>query len=126
MDRNAEKSTMDDKGVFNPGPVHNLPSGKKAIDLHWVFVWKDTDTDKVAKAWIVAQGHLQHSNDYGNTYAPIAKITSICMMLAYATREDLELFTFDIHTAFLNALLHEEIYSKQIPGFPLENPADSQ
>ncbi len=41
---NAEKSTMDDKGVFNPAPVQKLPSGKKAIGLHWVFVWKDTDT----------------------------------------------------------------------------------
>ncbi len=122
----TEKSTMDEKGVFDPMPVQTLPSGKKAISLRWVFVWKDTEEGKVVKARIVAQGHLQHPDDYGNTYAPVAKMTSIHVVLAYAAREDLELFTFDVHTAFLNAPLHEEVYSKQIPGFPLDNPSSVQ
>ncbi len=55
----TEKLAMDEKGVFDPAPVQTLPSGKRAIGLHWVFVWKDTDDGKVANARIVAQGHLQ-------------------------------------------------------------------
>ncbi len=43
-----------------------------------------------------------------------------------ASCEDLELFTFHVRTAFLNAPLHEEVYSKQILGFPLKNPSSSQ
>ncbi len=59
-------------------------------------------------------------------YAPVAKITSIRIVLSYAACEDLELYTFDVRTAFLNAPLHQEVYAKQIPGYPLDNPKASQ
>ncbi len=113
-------------GVFDSAPVLALPKGKIAISLRWVFVWKDVEDTKIAKARIVAQGHLQRPDDYGNTYAPVAKITSIRIVLAYAAREDLELYTFNVRTAFLNAPLHQEVFVKQIPGYPLENPKASQ
>ncbi len=122
----TEKNAMDDLGVFDSAPVIVLPKGKRAIGLRWVFIWKDVDDTKIPKARIVAQGHLQWPDDYGNTYAPVAKMTSICVILAYTAREDLELYTFDVCTAFLNAPLHEEVYAKQIPGYPLENPKSSQ
>ncbi len=99
----AEKNAMDDLGVFDPAPVIVLPKGKNAIGLRWVFVWKDIEDSKVPKARIVAQGHLQRPDDYGNTYAPVAKMTSIRVVLAYMAREDLDLYTFDVRTAFLNA-----------------------
>lgn len=74
----------------------------------------------------MALGHHQRLDDYRNTYAPVAKITSIHIVLAFAAHEYLELYTFDIHTAFLNAPLHEEVYVKQILGYPLENPKSAQ
>lgn len=70
----------------------------------------------------MAQGFSQHPEDYGMTYAPVAKIMSIRIILAYAAMYDLELFTFDMKTAFLNAPLTQEIYCKQIPGFPDVEP----
>ncbi len=122
----TEKSAMDDLGVFDSAPVLVLPKGEKCIGLRWVFVWKDVEDLKIAKARIVAQGHLQRPDDYGNMYTPIAKMTSIRVVLAYVAREDLELYTFDVCTAFLNAPLHQEVYAKQIPGYPLENPKAAQ
>lgn len=39
-----------------------------------------------------------------------------------AAKDDLELFTFDVKAAFLNAPLAQEVYICQIPGFPLPDP----
>ncbi len=102
----TEKSAMDDLGVLDSAPVLVLPKGKNAIGLHWVFVGKDVEDSKIAKARIVTQGHLQRPDDYGNMYAPVAKMTSIRVVLAYTAREDLELYTFDVRTTFLNRDVH--------------------
>ena len=56
------------------------------------------------------------------TYAPVAKITSIQTILAYANHRDYELMSFDIKTAFLHMKLTLDIYCKQIPGFPEADP----
>ena len=50
------------------------------------------------------------------------KMTSIRTILAYANHRDYELMSFDIKTAFLHAKLTLDIYCKQIPGFPEDNP----
>ena len=70
----------------------------------------------------MAQGFSQHPEDYGNTYSPVAKITSICLVLAYAAHYDLEIMSFDVKTTFLHAKLSTTIYCKQIPGFPEADP----
>lgn len=50
-------------------------------------------------------------------------MTSIRLVLAYTTQQDLELFTFDVKTVFLNAELKQEIYVRQIPGYPNDDPS---
>ncbi|SJL08339.1 uncharacterized protein ARMOST_11702 [Armillaria ostoyae] len=50
-------------------------------------------------------------------------MTSIHVILAYATQQDLDLFMFDVKTAFLNAELKQEIYIHQIPGYPNDDPS---
>ncbi len=112
--------------TFDSAPVLVLPKGKNAIGLRWVFIWKEIEDSKIPKARIVALGHHQRPDDYGNTYAPVAKITSIHIVLAFAAHEDLELYTFDVCTAFLNTPLHEKVYVKQILGYPLKNPKSAQ
>jgi hypothetical protein len=66
----------------------------------------------------VAQGFSQCPEDYGNTYSLVAKITSIRLLLSYATHHDLEIMSFHIKTTFLHAKLSTTIFCKQIPGFP--------
>jgi len=75
------------------------------------------------KACLVVQGFSQRPEDYGSTYSPVAKITSIHIVLAYAAHNDLEIMSFDIKTAFLHAKLSTVIFCKQIPGYPEADPS---
>jgi len=114
-----ELMSLEDRHAFERT---TLPQGRKAIGLRWCYVYKyNPDGSTILgkeKARLVAQGFSQHPEDYGSTYAPVVKMTSICMILAYANHRNYELMSFDIKTAFLHAKLTLDIYCKQIPGFP--------
>ena len=70
----------------------------------------------------MAQGFSQRSEDFDEKYAPIAKMTSIRIILAYAATHDLEVMASDVKTAFLHCHLRTELYCKQVPGYPLPDP----
>ncbi|GJV36337.1 retrovirus-related pol polyprotein from transposon TNT 1-94 [Tanacetum coccineum] len=70
------------------------------------------------KAWLVAQGYNQQEGiDYDETYASIARLESIRILLAYACALDFKLFQMDVKSAFLNGFINEEVYVAQPPGF---------
>jgi hypothetical protein len=54
--------------------------------------------------------------NYDETFTPIVKFTSICILLAITAHNNLEIHQIDIKTAFLNGELKEEIYLKPPPG----------
>nr|GEU31321.1 hypothetical protein [Tanacetum cinerariifolium] len=61
------------------------------------------------KARLVAQGYNQQEGiDYDETYAPVARLESIRISLAYACALDLKLFQMDVKSAFLNGFINEE------------------
>ncbi len=99
-----------------------LLKGKRAIGFCWTFTRK-TYPFVIEKAQLVAQGFSQRPDDYGDTYAPVAKMVSIWVVLAYVAMANLKLFTFDVKAAFLNVPLTQEVYICQIPGFPLSDPS---
>jgi hypothetical protein len=67
---------------------------------------------------LVAQGYSQVEGiDYGETYAPVARLESICILLAYASHHNFKLHQIDVKSAFLNGPLYELVYVKQPPGF---------
>ncbi|GLB34019.1 hypothetical protein LshimejAT787_0109030 [Lyophyllum shimeji] len=121
--RAAERRELDslaEKHVFEESA---LPKGRNAIGLVWVYAYKYNPDGSIIKgkekARLCAQGFSQRPDDFGETYAPVAKLTSIRIVMAYANHHDLELMSFDVKTAFLHAGLSTEIYTKQIPGHPL-------
>ena len=121
MDR--ELKSLDEMGAFEEA---DLPMGERAIGLKWVFDRK-TDANGVniagkEKARLVAQGFNQRPGQYDQTYAPVAKMASVRILLAWAAVHDLEIFQFDCKTAFLHAKLRHPVYGRQIPGFPLDDP----
>lgn len=71
----------------------------------------------------MAQGFSQQPEDYDKTYVPVAKMTSICVILTFAATHDLEIMALDVKTAFLHCCLCSELYCKQIPGYPLLDPS---
>ena len=102
MDR--ERQSIVDMGAFEEA---DLPPGEKAVGLKWVYDYK-TDALGVKikgkeKARLVAQGFTQRPGQYGETYAPVAKIVSVRILLTWAAVHDLEIFQFDCKTAFLHA-----------------------
>jgi hypothetical protein len=55
--------------------------------------------------------------DFDETYAPIARLESIRILLAYATYHGFKLYQMDVKSAFLNGPIKEEVYVEQPPGF---------
>ena len=105
-----------------------LPPGRHAIGNKWVFSKKDgakaksTDNTDIPSslhtARLVARGDLQTKGiDYDETFAPVVKLVSLRMLLAYAAFHDLDLVHWDIVAAFLNGELKEEVYMRQPQGF---------
>ncbi|GJU97851.1 retrovirus-related pol polyprotein from transposon TNT 1-94 [Tanacetum coccineum] len=70
------------------------------------------------KVRLVAQGYNQQEGiDYDETYAPVARLESIRILLAYACALDFKIFKMDVKSAFLNGFINEEVYVAQPPGF---------
>ena len=66
----------------------------------------------------MAKGFSQKEGiDYTETFAPVAKFTSIRLLLALAAQDDLEIHQMDVCTAFLNGDLDVDIYMRQPEGF---------
>jgi hypothetical protein len=73
------------------------------------------------KARLVAQGFCQKEGiDFEETFAPVARLESIRILLAFAASKGFKLFQMDVKSAFLNGFIEEEVYVKQPSGF--ENP----
>ncbi|GJU11502.1 retrovirus-related pol polyprotein from transposon TNT 1-94 [Tanacetum coccineum] len=96
------------------------PKYMTIIGTKWVFRNKLDENGIVSrnKARLVAQGYNQQEGiDYDETYAPVARLESIRILLAYACALDFKLFQMDVKSAFLNGFINEEVYVAQPPGF---------
>ena len=70
------------------------------------------------KAKLVAKGYNQEESiDFNETYAPIARLEAIRMLLAYACYKGFKLYQMDVKSAFLNGFIMEEVYIKQPLSF---------
>ena len=67
---------------------------------------------------MVAQGYTQVEGlDFGETYAPVAGLEAIRILLAYACAHNIKLYQMDVKGAFLNSYNNEKVYVEQPPGF---------
>nr|GEW17249.1 retrovirus-related Pol polyprotein from transposon TNT 1-94 [Tanacetum cinerariifolium] len=91
-----------------------------SLQTKWVYR-NNVDENKVVsqnKDRLVAQGYNQYEGiDYDETYAPVARLESIRILLAYACALDFQLFQMDIKSAFLNGFSNQEVYVAQPLGF---------
>ena len=93
---------------------------RNIIGTKWIFKNKQDEHGIVVrnKARLVAQGYSQVDGiDFGETYAPVARLESIRILLAYASHHNFKLQQMDVKSAFLNGPLKELVYVKQSPGF---------
>ena len=96
-----------------------LPANRKPIGSKWTFKVKRTKDGLLErfKARLVAQGFSQRQGiDFHETFAPVAKLDSIRILLAQATIHDWEIHHLDVKTAFLYGSLEEEVYMRVPEG----------
>jgi hypothetical protein len=77
------------------------------------------DSDVVRnKAHLVAQGYSQvEDQDFTKTFAPVARLEAIRILLAFAASKGFKLYQMDVKSVFLNSVIPEEVFVKQPPGF---------
>jgi hypothetical protein len=107
---------------FTRNEVWHLVSrpNQNVVGTKWVFRNKQDEHGVVTrnKARLVAKGYSQVEGlDFGETYAPVARLESIHILLAYATYHGFKLYQMDVKSAFLNGPMKEEVYVEQPPGF---------
>jgi hypothetical protein len=93
---------------------------QNVVETKWVFRNKQHKYGFVTrnKAKLVAKGYSQvEASDSEETFAPVARLESIHILLFYATHHDLKLYQMDVKSAFLNRPIKEEVYVEQPPGF---------
>jgi hypothetical protein len=84
--------------------IKTLPSGQ--IDKH--------------KARLYTRGFIKrYGVDYFDTFAPVIRIESRRILLAYIVVEDLEVHQIDVVYAYLLSELEEDVYLKQLKGLEL-------
>jgi hypothetical protein len=95
-----------------------LPNGKKVVSCKWVFTIKHKANGSVERynARLVAKGFTQtYEIDYEETFAPVAKMNTIRVLLSIAANLDWPLYQFNVKNAFLHGDLEEEVYMEILP-----------
>ena len=89
------------------------PKDKSVVSSKWIFKTKHSADGSIEKykARFVARGFSQKEGiDYEDTFASVARYTSIRIFLALAGKNKWKLHQMDVKTTFLSGLIEEEVY----------------
>ncbi|SGY38230.1 BQ5605_C003g01982 [Microbotryum silenes-dioicae] len=117
----AEFTAMrDDFKVFTIEPCSSVPPGATIVTSK--FVWKtkrDARGDVTGrKARLVAQGNRQRDGiDFSETFAPVARFSSICCLLALAAANGYHVHQANIDKVYLHGELDHNIWITTPRGF---------
>ena len=96
------------------------PEGKSVVTSKWIYKIKHAADGSIEKhkARFMARGFSQNEGiDYEETFAPVARYTSIRSILALAAVMKWKIHQMDVKTAFLNGVVEEEVYVEQPLSF---------
>ncbi|GAA0159498.1 transmembrane signal receptor [Lithospermum erythrorhizon] len=113
----AEIRALENNGTWS---MIELPAGKKALGSRWVYKIKyksDGSLERLKARLVVFGNHQTEGIDYSDTFAHVAKMSTVRTFLAMAAVRGWELHQMDVHNAFLHGDLQEEVSMKPPPGF---------
>ncbi len=90
-----------------------LPKDKKEIGCKWVYKVKHNADGSMSryKARLITKGYAQtYGIDYEETYSPVAKMTTIRIIIAMVATKGWFLHQMDVKNVFLRGDLQEEVY----------------
>lgn len=100
--------------------ITTLPPNKKAIGSKWIYKTKykaDGTVDRKKARLVILGCHQTYGEDYGETFAPVAKLTTVRTLLAVAAMTGWEAIQMDVTNAFLHGDLHETVFLKLPQGY---------
>ena len=89
------------------------PKDKAVVSSKWIFKIKHAADGSIEKykARFVARGFSQKEGiDYEETFALVARYTSIRVIMALAAKMKWKLRQMNVKTTFLNAIIEDEVY----------------
>jgi hypothetical protein len=120
---NEELDQIQKNNTWELVPRH---ADKNVIGSKWVFMNKMNEQGLIVnnKARLVCKGYAQVEGQYfDETFAPVTRLESIRIFLAYACCKNFKVYHMDVKSTFLIGDLEEEEYVEQPEGFPLtDNP----
>ena len=101
-----------------------LPLRKFVVGCKWFYKIKTCSDGSIEryKARLVAKDFTQeYEIDCEETFTPVARISSICALLAVANSSKWDFFQMDVKNAFLNGDLSVEVYMRSPSGLSVES-----
>ena len=101
-----------------------LPLEKSVVGCKWIYKIKTRSDGSIEcyKTHLVAKGFTQeYEIDYEQTFAPVARISSVRALLAVAATSKWDLFQMDVKNTVLTGDLSEEVYMQPPPGLSVDS-----
>jgi hypothetical protein len=121
--KKAIRSEMDSIMSNGTWEVVERPYGCKPVGRKWVLKkkFRPDGTIEKYKARLVVKGYTQkEGEDFFDTYSPVARLTTIRVLLSLVASHGLLVHQMNVKITFLNVELEEEIYMDQPDGFVAE------
>jgi hypothetical protein len=103
-----------------------VPRSKNKYGVSYIWLFKikhvvDGSIEKYKERFVTRGFSQKEGIDYEETFAPVARYTSIRTIIALAAKVKWKLHQMDVKTTFLNGVIEEEVYIEQSQGFEVED-----
>lgn len=111
---------LDALELNNTWEIVTLPQGKHAIGSKWVYKTKfhpDGTVHKYKARLVILGCHQKQGVDFFETFAPVAKLTTVRTILDVASIQNWHTHQMDVSNAILYGDLPEIVYMKLSKGY---------